>query len=306
MSVHDVKKRAATHLEHKHGHGSGDAWHDVQGIVDGQIGKPGQTSGLQAGDGEAGHALEEAKHAVGEREHGETDEGSPHGDAGGLLQTQHLGPGEQQGLLVLGAISGLLHVGFGLGKGGIRLEPRQLGLLPGAAQGREEHDGAEEEGDDGDGAPPGQAGVDVDMLQQPFAAGRGTPAEVETEFFEEADALGDVEEGLRVELAEEVVGQGVELGLVRGRGRESGVGRGLGRRRHDGLCWWRRRRRWRRRPLRGRLSGRGILRLRQERPEREIPGGSSALGEDAGRCYSSSDGRRGGRAPTISRRAGQG
>ncbi len=278
---------------------NGDGGQDEEGIVNSQVGEPGQSARLHARHWQAGHATNQAEHAKTEGEHGEGDEGFPRGRTGCLHYSAHLAAGIQHGSAIGGIVSGLLKLSLGLDVSRAALGLLHLGRMLGCNQGGIEHDQAEESSDSGDGAPPGQAAGDVDGLQKPLAGRGRAEAVVEAQFLEIAEVLGDVEERLGVECAEEVVGE-LE-GIGRG-GRRLGR-RGRQRRRLDYGRLRLGRRLWR--PFGGCLGclgclgGRGTRRLRLEGPEREVPRRTRTLGEHAGCSYScrgaESDSRRGGR-----------
>lgn len=182
-----------TTYPHSHGHKcAGEDGHDEERVGNRQVGEPQQSSGLHRRDGQGRHAVHEAEHADAERNLQQRNEVPPQRVAGRLVHHADLGAG-------LGAAEVVARDHPALHLVRRRLVARVLEQLLialrilGRVQRGLEQGQPDADGHDGNRGPPGQAGVDVDGLEQGLHERGRAPAVIEPQRLEEADLLGDVE-----------------------------------------------------------------------------------------------------------------
>lgn len=173
--------------------GTGNGKSEVR-VGNSKVGEPQGATSLQAFDRKGGHSANETEHAETDRNLNEGNEDLEVVDAGILGHESHLLPILHEVVLLGSVEGGLLHLGHDGGIFRVLVEILHLlGLLRSAKRGLE--DGDSDDGSDGSkSGPPGEAGVDVDVLGKPLHHRGNTPAIVEAEGLEEADLFGEVEE----------------------------------------------------------------------------------------------------------------
>lgn len=192
-----------------------DARKDVLRIHDGQVREPQRPGALKPRHRQVSHSARQLEHAYRQRD---LEHGQEHAigfDAVLLLDVFHLHAQlHELGGIAMGARHHELHEFLvdGLVDGVLAHFLRLVRFML-----RDErwvgHDGADGEGGADDGAPPGQAGGDVQVLDDPLAEGGWPVAVIEAEVGEVAHVFWNVENGGRVEVGEGgEVGVGGELG----------------------------------------------------------------------------------------------
>lgn len=167
--------------------------HDEERIRRRQVGEPKGAARLKRGDGERSHGPHQAEHANAERELDQVDEVLPWLVAGGVVHEADLGAHLGAGKMVAGH-EGALQLLVQRGVAGILLQLLQLLCVFRGIHGRLEEGDPDADGQEPDGGPPRETGVDVDVLEHRLHERGRAPAKVETERFQEADLLGDIEE----------------------------------------------------------------------------------------------------------------